>query len=153
MRADLEALASYVESPVHLLIWEKRRGFEVISVKEEEWTDAFPLPLEVQSAAAECGFILDTSTAARLDMAQMPGDFWEGMDEVAFGDHLIVSLLGRSGRKYLEVYRSITSGEMTSGLTLGSDELLLVTRWLKEQEIFDYRKGDDLMKVLSHFGK
>jgi hypothetical protein len=149
----LEKLAPFLDVPAHLLVWAREDAFEVVAVRRGEWMDAFPLPLEIQSAAAEAGLILDTRTAARLEFDKIPDDFWDEIEEVEYGKKLTVSVLGRPGRKYLEVYRGVSSGEITNDLRLYDGELLKVTRWLREQGLFDHRQGDQLMEVLAHMRK
>lgn len=153
MIAELEKLAPLLEEPVHLLIWKRDHSFEVLAVREDDWVDAFPLPLEIQSAAAEVELILNTKTAACLEFGKIPVDFWEGLEEVEYGENLKVSLLGRSGRKYLEVFRGVSVGEIDEGLRLDSDELLKVTRWLREENLFGHRQGDQLMEILAQLVK
>lgn len=151
--AGLEELAGRLSDPTHLLVWWKGGKFEVVAVKDEEWLDAFPLPGPVQEAAAEARMILDTTTAVRLQIEKMPSDFWEDLEEVRYGSHLRVSLLGRAGRKYLEVFQAVRTGSSGATMTLRSEELLQVTRWLREEGLFDHRSGDALMKVLAEFAK
>ena len=153
MIAELEKLASVLEVAVHLLIWKRDDSFEVLALREDEWVDAFPLSLEIQSAAAKVEVILNTKTAACLELGKIPGDFWEGLEEVEYGENLKVSLLGRSGRKYLEVYRGVSLGEIDNGLCLDGDELLKVTRWLREENLFGHRQGDQLMEILAQLVK
>ncbi len=42
--------------------------------------------------------ILDTTTAARLEIEKMPEDFWDSLVEVCYGEFLRVSVLGRLGK-------------------------------------------------------
>ncbi len=151
--AGLEKLAGRLSDPAHLLVWWKGGEFEVVAVKDGEWLDAFPLPGSVQEAAAEAQMILDTTTAARLEIGKMPSDFWEELEEFQYGAHLCVTLLGRAGSKYLEVFQAVRTGASRATMTLRSEELLQVTRWLREEGLFDHRSGDTLMKVLAEFAK
>jgi len=74
---ELESLAGGLEEEAHLVIWEEAGRLEVVAVKGDVFEDAFPLPFHVQSAAAEAEMILDTTTAARLEIEQMPEDFFD----------------------------------------------------------------------------
>ena len=149
----LAKMADGLERPFHLLVWEKPKGFEVVAVRGEEWEDAFPLPVEVQEAAAAMEMILDTTTAARLEIGAMPEDFWEELEEVEYGSSLRVSLLGRPGRKYLEVFEAVRKEESGEGLSLQDEEVMKVARWIREAGIFDFRSGEVLMEVLAGIGK
>lgn len=151
--AGLEKLAGRLSEPAHLLVWWKGGEFEVVAVKDGKWLDAFPLPGPVQEAAADAQMILDTTTAARLEIEKMPSDFWEDLEECQYGAHLCVTLLGRAGRKYLEVFQAVRTASSEASMILRSDELLQVTRWFREEGLFDHRSGDVLMKVLAEFAK
>ena len=151
---ELEPLAKGLEKEAHLVVWQGADRFEVVALGGEVFEDAFPLPLHVQAAAAEVGMLLDTTTAARLEIEKMPEDFWEGLEETRYGERLRVSVLGRAGRKYLEVYHAVSRGEghsseMLDELELTEGELLKVARWLREQALFDHRSGDVIMKILT----
>lgn len=155
--SELVAMAELLEEPAHLVVWKRATDFEVVAVADESFKDAFPLPLPVQAAAADAGLILDTSTAARIEIERMPDDFWEDLEAVDYGERLQVSLLGPSGAKYLEVFhavRSSASDEVVEpDLTLNEKELLRVARWLREEGIFDHREGDLMMEVLTRLGR
>ena len=88
---ELEKLAEKLEEEAHLVVWEEAGRLEVVALRGEDFGDAFPLPIQVQSAAAEAEMILDTTTAARLEIGQMPEDFWEGLEEVSYGCLLYTS--------------------------------------------------------------
>lgn len=149
----LERLGELLEEPAHLLVWKKLAGFEVVAVEGDGWQDAFPLPMAVQAAAAEAELILDIRTAVRLELVEMPGDFWEELEEVEFGANLRISWLGRSGAKYLEVYEAVQKGVSEVGLSLQEDELLKVARWIREKAIFDHRSGDIMMEIFTKLGR
>ena len=83
---ELSQLAEKLDQFFHLVIWEKKDGFEVVAIVTEDFQDAFPLPMKVQAAAAEMGVFLDTTTAARLQIENMPDDFWEEFDEGGFAE-------------------------------------------------------------------
>lgn len=151
---DFSQLAKALENPVHLVVWVKATGFEVVALAGKRFQDAFPLPMTVQAAAAEIGIILDTSTAARLEIVSMPGDFWEGLEEVDCGERLKVSFLGRSGQKYLEIFHAVESGQeidesSLDRLALTDGDLLKVARWMREKSLFDHRRGDLMMNILN----
>lgn len=150
---ELERVGEFLDELTHLVIWQRRDDFEVVAIGGEEPGDAFPLPLAVQGASAEAGLILDTRTAAFFDINRMPDDFWDELSEVSYGTHLQVSILGRPGVKYLQVIHAVRFGDgaKSSGneLKMNDAELLQVTRWLREESIFDHRSGDLMMEVLS----
>ena len=151
---ELLRLAGQLEESSHLVVWEKGEGFEVVAIIAGSFQDAFPLPMEVQAAAAEIGMVLDTTTAARVEIEDMPGDFWEELDEVEYGSRLKISRLGRPGRKYLEIFHAVNSGQdfdqsSLADLKLTEAELLNVTRWLREKSLFDHRSGDLIMEILT----
>lgn len=151
--AELQRLSEELEEAAHLVVWISGERFEVVAIAGEAYEDAFPLPLPVQAAAAEAGLILDTSTAARLEIERMPDDFWTDLTVIDYGAQLRVSLLGRAGTKYLEVFHAVRSGDEEDrelpDLALDAGELLLVTRWLREEGVFDHRNGDRMMEVLT----
>lgn len=154
MNSELQKLGEQLEAPAHLVVWEAAGRFEVVAVEDGGFNDAFPLPLHVQSAAAEAGMILNTTTAARLEIEQLPEDFWEQLAETGYGDLLTVSVLGRSGCKYLEVFHAVSAGGNydRTGLKemkLEEGELLKVVRWMREQKLFDHRSGDVMMEILT----
>ena len=62
---ELSQLAEKLDQFFHLVIWEKKDGFEVVAIVAEEFQDAFPLPMEVQAAAAANGCLLYTSPSPR----------------------------------------------------------------------------------------
>ena len=110
--------------------------------------------LDEFSHLAEVGMFLDTTTAARLQIEGMPGDFWEELDEVDYGENLKVSKLGMPGRKYLEIFHAVNSGGAFDrasfvGLHFTEAELLNIARWLREEALFDHRRGDLLMEILT----
>lgn len=151
---ELSQLGEKLDQFFHLVIWEKKDGFEVVAIVAEEVQDAFPLPMEVQAAAAKIGMFLDTTTAARLQIENMPDDFWEEFDEVTYGKYLKVSRLGQPGRKYLEIFHVVNTGQnfersSFNDLGLSESDLLKVARWLREQSIFDHRSGDLIMEILT----
>ena len=151
---ELAKLAEQLDEQFHLVVWQKTDGFEVVAIVADEFADAFPLPVGLQAAAAESGFLLDTTTAARLEIEDMPADFWEDLNESDYGKNLKVSTLGLSGRKYLEVFHAVKSGEnsersVLAGLDLSEGDLLKVARWLREKSLFDHRSGDLIMKILT----
>ena len=151
---ELSQLAEKLDQFFHLVIWEKKDGFEVVAIVTEDFQDAFPLPMKVQAAAAEMGVFLDTTTAARLQIENMPDDFWEEFDEVSYGEYLKVSGLGQPGRKYLEVFCAVNTGQnfdrsSLRDLGLSESDLLKVARWLRQQSIFDHRSGDLIMEILT----
>ena len=69
---ELSRLAEKLDRFFHLVIWEKKDDFEVVAILAEDFQDAFPLPMEVQAAAAEIGVFLDTTTAARIQIEVCP---------------------------------------------------------------------------------
>jgi len=151
---ELQQLAEVLQEPAHLVVWEAAGRIEIVALAGEIFEDAFPLPLEVQSAAAEAGMILDTTTAARLELEQLPDDFWEALREVDYGGGLRVSMLGRSGQKYLQVFRAVREGKsedmtLLEELALTEGELFKVARWMREQALFDHHNGDVMMKILT----
>jgi len=84
----------------------------------------------------------------------MPDDFWEEFDEVTYGKYLKVSRLGQPGRKYLEIFRAVKTGQnfdrsSFGDLKLSESDLLKVARWLRQQSIFDHRNGDLIMEILT----
>lgn len=152
--AELKSLEEGLAEEAHLVVWQGADRFEVVAIRGEGFEDAFPLPLDVQSAAAEAGMILDTTTAARLEIEKMPADFWEELEEKQFGERLKVSVLGRAGRKYLEIYHAVSLGDedatgVLDGLKLTESELFKVAQWMREQTLFDHRSGDLIMKILT----
>ncbi|MFT6864668.1 MAG: hypothetical protein ACJAVK_003236 [Akkermansiaceae bacterium] len=154
MIPELQKLAKELEEPAHLVVWKRGDRFEVVAVKGDDFEDAFPLPMNVQSAAAEAEMILDTTTAARLEIEQMPEDFWESLVEVCYGEFLQVSILGRAGQKYLQVYHAVKAGEghdlaPLEQLALTEGELLKVAKWIREHALFDHKKGAVIMEVLT----
>ena len=96
---ELSQLAEKLDQFFHLVIWEKKDGFEVVAIVTEDFQDAFPLPMKVQAAAAEMGVFLDTATAARLQIENMPDDFWEEFDEVTYGEYLKSVSVGSAGKE------------------------------------------------------
>ena len=151
---ELSRLAEKLDAFFHLVIWERKDGFEVVATVAKEFQDAFPLPMEVQAAAAEIDMFLDTTTAAKLQIEDMPADFWEELDEITYGKYLKVSRLGQPGRKYLEIFRAVNAGKDSDRLSLNDlglseADLLKVARWLREQSIFDRRSGDLIMEILT----
>lgn len=151
---ELARLAQELDEFFHLVIWEKKVGFEVVAIVVDGFQDAFPLPTGVQSAAAEMEMILDTTSAARLEIRELPTDFWEELGEIIYGKHLKVSILGKPGRKYLEVFHVVNSGQdfdrsSLNDLGLSESDLFKVTRWLRERSLFDYRSGDLIMEILT----
>ena len=152
---ELLQLAEKLDEFSHLVVWEKSEGFEVLAVVVEDFQDAFPLPTGVQAAAAELGILLDTTTAARLKIEGMPAAFWEEIDEVDYGTNLKVSRLGLPGRKYLEIFHAVNSGAVFDrsslvGFDFTEAELLNIARWLREESLFDHRRGDLLMEILTN---
>lgn len=150
--SELVGLEDSLEESVHLVVWNKEVDFEVVALVESGFKDAFPLPMELQAAAAEVGMLLDTTTAARLAIEEMPSDFWEGLEELDCGVKLRISLLGRSGRKYLEIFHAIRSGAGAEGikaLGLSEGELLCVARWVREKSLFDHQRGDAMMEIFA----
>jgi len=145
----LSRIAEELEVPVHLAIHVlSDEGIEVVAIREAgEWCDAFPLPLDVQSAAAEAGVNLDTSTVARVELAQFPEDFWDDETEVRFGDELTVTFLGNAARKYLRVYRAVRTESVVhlGGENWTPAELVKVAKWLREERFFDHRSGPAIM--------
>ena len=151
---ELSRLAEKLDRFFHLVIWEKKDDFEVVAILAEDFQDAFPLPMEVHAAAAEIGVFLDTTTAARIQIEGMPDDFWEEFDEVTYGKYLKVSRLGQPGRKYLEIFRAVKTGQNFDRSSFGDlkfsePDLLKVARWLRQQSIFDHRNGDLIMEILT----
>lgn len=151
---ELQKLAGELEDSAHLVVWEAVGRFEVVAVGDDGFKDAFPLPIHVQSAAADAGMILNTKTAARLEIEQLPEDFWEQLEETEYSELLKISFLGRPGRKYLEVFHAVSAGaeyDRTSleEMKLNEVELLKVARWMREQKLFDHRSGDVMMEILT----
>ncbi len=151
---ELERLAEGLEEAAHLVVWEAAGRIEVVALGGEAFEDAFPLPMTVQAAAAEVGMILDTTTAARLAIEQLPDDFWESLHEVEYGEQLRVSMLGRPGKKYLHVFHAVSAGEghdltLLEELELTESELFQVAKWMREQSLFDHHSGDVMMKILT----
>ena len=148
-----EQIATVLNSGVHLAVHELPNGdLEVIAIREgDQWCDPFPLPLEVQSAAAEAGVHLDTSTVARVELAQFPEEFWRDETEVRFGDELTVTFLGSSARKYLLIYRAVRteSVESLSGEIWTPLELARVAKWFRDERLFDHRSGPAIMAALN----
>ncbi|MEJ6582209.1 MAG: hypothetical protein QNL33_13390 [Akkermansiaceae bacterium] len=145
-------IAEELAELVHLAVHELQDGeLEVVAIREAgEWRDAFPLPFEVQSAAAEAGVNLDTSTVARVELTQFPADFWKDETEVKFGARLTVTFLGSSARKYLRVYRAVRteSVEHLGGEAWSPSDLAKVAKWLRDERLFDHRSGPAIMAAL-----
>jgi len=64
-------------------------------------------------------------------------------------------MLGRAGQKYLSLYRAVREGEgydlsAAEELDLTEGELLKVSRWMREESLFDHQSGDVMMEVLMH---
>lgn len=151
---ELESLAEGLEEEAHLVVWQAAGRLEVVALGGETFEDAFPLPYHVQSAAAQAGMILNTTTAARLEIEKVPDDFWEELEEAQFGERLKVSVLGRAGSKYLEVYHAVSAGEegtteRLDELKLTEGELFKVAHWIREQTLFDHRSGDVMLAILN----
>jgi hypothetical protein len=151
---ELQQLAKRLEEPAHLVVWEASGRIEVVALGGETFEDAFPLPLTVQSAGAEAGMILDTTTAARLELSQLPDDFWDSLLEVNYGECLRVSMLGRAGKKYLHAYRAVREGasldqKELEELALSEFELLQIARWMREQALFGHQSGEVIMDVFT----
>lgn len=151
---EMEKLAEKLEEEAQLVVWEEAGRLEVVAVRGTGFEDAFPLPIHVQGAAAEAEMILDTSTAVRLEIEKLPADCWEGLEEFRYGEHLVVWVLGRSGKKYLSLYRAVREGEGTDfgklkALELSEGELLKVSRWMREESLFDHQSGDVMMKIFT----
>jgi hypothetical protein len=148
----LQQVSEALEEPLHVAIHELvDGGIEVVAVRQEsQWADAFPLPMELLSAAGEAGVLLDTSTVARVELAQFPDDFWDDLTESRFGEYLTITVLGRSARKYLAIYRAVRT-ETTDHLQAESwtePELARVAKWLREEQLFDHRSGPAIMAAL-----
>lgn len=151
---ELQSLAEELEEETHLVVWEGAGRLEVVALGGETFEDAFPLPIHVQAAAAEAKMILDTTTAARLEIEQLPDDFWEDLEEVAYSEQLRISMLGRSGQKYLSLYRAVREGadydlEPVEALKLSEGELFKVSRWMREESLFDHQSGPVMMEILT----
>ncbi len=161
---QLKKMAENLEEEIHLVLWREGARLEVVALSTGEhgasFDDAFPLPLAVQAAAAEAEMILDTRTAARLEIANLPEDCWEGMEELRYGECLRVSMLGRAGRKYLALYRAVRESRDDAGgaggdvealrdLELSEAELLKMSRWLRAESLFNHQSGDVMMQVLT----
>jgi hypothetical protein len=85
----------------------------------------------------------------------MPAEFWEEIDEVDYGTNLKISRLGLPGRKYLEIFQAVNSGAVFDrsslvGFDFTEAELLNIARWLREESLFDHRRGDLLMEILTN---
>ena len=149
----LSRIAETIEESVHLAVHElPDAGIEVVAIRVAgEWSDAFPLPFDIQSAAAEAGVHLDTSTVARVELSQFPEDFWKDETMVKLGEQLSVTFLGSSARKYLRVYRAVRmeSLEHLGGESWAPMELAKVAKWLREERLFDHRSGPAIMAALS----
>lgn len=164
MKEDaLECLGELLDEEAHLVICDEQSSLdEVIAVKQDgEFLDAFPLPMEVQGAAIEVAEKLsiapnwlDITTAGRLELGQLPNDFWEGVEERLLGGNLTVTFLGRAGKKYLHFYRAVREegkGDLSDlkGLALKPTELARVTQWIRVEGLFDHRSGEAIMEILS----
>lgn len=159
----LECLGELLEEAAHLVVCDEDSSLvEVIAVKQgNELLDAFPLPMEVQGAAMEVAEKLsmkanwlDITTAGRLELKQLPEDFWEGVNERSIGGNLTVTFLGRAGRKYLHFYRAVREeGKGDLGdlkrLALKPTELAQVTQWIRVEGLFDHRSGETIMEILT----
>jgi len=159
----LECLGDLLDETTHLVICDERSWcVEVVAVKQgDEILDAFPLPMEVQGAAIEVAqklsmkaSWLDVTTAGRLELTQLPDDFWEGVEERSLGENLTVTFLGRAGRKYLHFYRAVREGGKgdlsdLKGLELAPNELAQVTQWIRVEGLFDHRSGETMMEILA----
>ena len=148
----LQKVSETLAEPLHVAIHElDGGGIEVVAVRQENgWVDAFPLPMELLSAAGEAGILLDTSTVARVELARFPVDFWDDLTERCFGGNLTITVLGRSARKYLAIYRAVRT-ETTDHLQAESwtgPELARVAKWLREEQLFDHRSGPAIMAAL-----
>mgnify|MGYP001417365563 CR=1 FL=1 len=84
----LVCLGELLDEAAHLVICDEESSLvEVIAIKQgNELVDAFPLPVAVQGAAIEVAQKfsmepnwLDIMTAGRLELSQLPEDFWEGI--------------------------------------------------------------------------
>lgn len=142
-----------LQVPLHLAVHELPGGeIEIVAIRTESgWSDAFPLPLDLQSAAAEVEIILDTSTVARLELRQFPGEFWDDQVTLKVENSLTVTLLGRSAQKYLRVYRAIRTEniEIISNHEWTPVELARVAKWLRVERLFDHRSGAIIMAALT----
>lgn len=159
----LESLGELLDEKTHLVICDEESSLvEVIAVKQgEEVIDAFPLPMEVQGAAVEVAeklsleaSWLDITTAGRLELEQLPGDFWDGVVDRSIGGSLTVTFLGRAGRKYLHFYRAVREegeGDLADlkRLALKPTELAQITQWIRVQALFDHRSGETIMEILT----
>ena len=159
----LECLSESLDEAAHLVICDEESSLvEVIAVKQgDEFLDAFPLPMEVQGAAIEVAqklsieaSWLDITTAGRLELAQLPGDFWNGVRERSIGENLTVTFLGRAGRKYLHFYRVVREegkGDLDGlkRLALKPTELAQITQWIRVEGLFDHRNGETIMEILA----
>ncbi|MFT6180720.1 MAG: hypothetical protein ACI9NQ_000674 [Paracoccaceae bacterium] len=151
---ELQNLSEGLEEEAHLVVWEGAGRLEIVALRGEIFEDAFPLPIHVQAAAAEAEMILDTTTAARLALEQLPDDFWEDLREVTYGERLRVSMLGRAGQKYLFLYRAVREGAdhdlaPIQEMALTELELFKVSRWMREESLFDHQSGDAMMTILT----
>ncbi len=152
MLRELKKIGQFLPEEMHLAIcpFDVHR-FEVIAVRNhQDWEDAFPLPLELQNACAEAEILLENRLASRLELGELPDDFWEEKHELRITRLLKVTLLGRSAQKYLRVYRSVGEVDLHSIEDFGfsQHDLADVARWLREVNLFDYLVGEQVMKVL-----
>ena len=159
----LVCLGGLLDEAAHLVICDEESSLvEVIAMKRgNELLDAFPLPMEVQGAAVEVvqKFSMEPNwlnimTAGRLELDQLPEDFWEGVEERPVGENLTVTFLGRAGRKYLHFYRAVREegkGDLDdlNRLALKPPELAQVTQWIRVEGLFDHRSGETIMEILT----
>lgn len=162
----LVCLGELLDEVAHLVICDEESALvEVIAMRKgNELLDAFPLPIEVQCAAVEVAqkFSMEPNwlsirTAGRLELDQLPEDFWEGAEERPVGENLTVTFLGRAGRKYLHFYRAVREegkGDLDDlkRLALKPPELAQVTQWIRVEGLFDHRSGETIMKILTELG-
>ena len=152
MLRELKKIGQFLPEEMHLAIcpFDVHR-FEVIAVRNhQDWEDAFPLPLDLQNACAEAEILLENRLASRLELSELPDDFWEEKHELRITRFLKVTLLGRSAQKYLRVYRSVGEVDLhfIEDFGFSQRDLADVARWLREANLFDYLVGDQVMKVL-----
>ncbi len=147
-------IAATLESPVHLAVCDDEvEQIEVIAIREDsEWQDAFPLPIDLQSAAADAEMILDTTSAVRINPSQLPADFWDSSKIKSYGDNLTLTVLARAGRKYLHFFRAVREEQKDPAslraLALSQAELSQLSLWIREHAFFNHQKGDYIMRLL-----
>ena len=71
---ELSQLAEKLDQFFHLVIWERKDGFEVVAILAEDFQDAFPLPMEGTSSSCRrlvCFLIRQQRQGCKLRICPM----------------------------------------------------------------------------------